>query len=214
MGKYKTIMLTLLVVFAFSAVGAATASATELTLPIWLTTGGEKVAEAKPVLIDGTLILHVKKISALFGGGEILVECNGEFHGTVGPEMKDEITSILDLEGHLNKVSCTVSHSTNTVCTTGKLITVEPVDLPWPTELIKGEPATDLTKEGTKGEIGYSSTCEGIKDKCTSKTESSTFLGNKTTGAEFTFLAATIAKCTFGEGSILGSGIVLGFDVS
>jgi hypothetical protein len=211
MTKYKVIILALFAVFAFSAVAASNALAAHQ----WLK-GGAPITKVggEPSTTEGKILLH--HIGGL--AGELTIECNGKFDGTVGPGVADEITKALTLAGvevtKTKPLSCTVVASKSSVCTTGTLVNVVPVDLPWKTELVlEGTSVFDNITENGKGLPGYETICHEIPITCTGK-DRSKFIKNETTGALLEFLGELKAKCTDGgEGTILGSGIAIGFTV-
>jgi hypothetical protein len=210
MGKYK-VMAALFAVFAFSAVVVASASAHE-----WLTLSGGTISKVESATTVGTIELHNKNISELFGGGEVTVLCMGQFLGTVGPNGTDLISLFENLSaGEQDKLSCTVSKSTNRDCPVGTLVTVEPVNLPWATKLVlSGSVITDDLTADKGGKFGYKVNCV-FADECTNELELSTFAKNISTGAEFSFNESEKANCSIGEGTVSATGgVVLGFLVN
>ena len=212
MRKIHIIGLALVAAFAFSAVAVASASAHE-----WLTLAGVKVEKAEKSTADGLWLVHLKKIGALEGGGELAIHCEGSFDGTVGPGAADKVEKVLGTKGELgtkeSPIKCEVTESTNSICKAKTAVNVETVHLGWATELLLiGSVLYDhFFEEGTKGEPGYETTCNGIGVSCEGL-ERAEFLANLATGAEFTFLGELKAeKCTFGEGFVLGHLVVLGF---
>ena len=212
MRKIHIVGLALVAAFAFSAVAVASASAHE-----WLTKAGAKVEKAEKSTTDGLLLLHLKKIGALEGGGELTVHCEGSFDGTVGPGAADKVEKVLGTKGELgteaSPIKCEVVESTNSICKAKTAVSVIPIHVPWATELLLiGSTLYDhFFEEGTNGQPGYKTTCNGIGVTCEGL-ERAEFLANIETGAEFTFLGELKAeKCTFGEGFVLGHGVVLGF---
>jgi hypothetical protein len=210
MGKYKVMMMALLAVFAFSAVAVSSASAAHS----WLTLGGAAVNTPTAATTDGTLLLLVTKISSLFGSGSIDILCMGQFLGTVGPGSTDSITLFENLSaGEQDKLKCEVSKSTNTICTTGTLVIVEPDNLPWDTLLILiGSTMYDNLEALSGGkEVGYITTCAGVKILCATKLELAKWIENTSTGAVLSFEELLKATCPIGEGFARGTGTVLGF---
>jgi hypothetical protein len=198
-------------VLAFSALAVASASAT-----LWLVNskslvGTEKVAASS----HGLLLLHLLKIPLLGGGGQVLVDCTGLFHGTVGPGAEDEITEVLGLAlSEKNIIKCKVQSSTNTICVTGNEVTVQALHLPWKTLLVLEGNLTWDNFTGTGGETGYESECKGLKPVC-NQNERSHFDENLANGALFLFTGERKTTCTpSGEGTVLGMGEVLGATVS
>jgi hypothetical protein len=207
MSKHKTMMFALLAVFAFSAVATSSAFAAHE----WLFEG-KPITAAKAVLIDGTIILH-KKLTALEGGGEILVTCIGQLHGTVGPGKADSITEVLGSSGEKTKIHCEVTHSTNSFCPVGTLVLVNALKLPWATELVlEGTTVFDNITAAGKGP-GYEAEC--IAKLSCELNDRAKFVENAAAGAVLEFLGELKATCTDGqEGRVLGSGTVLGVTVS
>jgi len=203
-------MMALLAVFAVSAIAVSSASAAHE----WLTLGGAKImSAAENATTDGTIELHNNKIPSLFGGGALTVLCMGQFLGTVGPGSADTITLFESLTAtEQDKLSCTVSKSTNTICTEGTLVTVTPVNLPWATKLVlTGTTIFDDITASKGGAFGYGVTCKSITDECTNSLELSSFVKNISTGAEFNFNEVEKASCTIGEGFLSAKGgVVLG----
>lgn len=207
MRKVQILCAAFVAVLAFGVASVATAAAEEL--PVWLKNGAE-VTKAESALIDGTVILHHKPPN-LLGGGEITTECASQFHGTVGPGMKDEITKVLDSKGKESNLECVVTSSTNGICKAGAAVSVNPDNLPWKTELLLtgGKTVDDLL-----GSPGYSTKCSSIETLCTHEEESS-FVENEANGAVLEFTAANTASCSDGgTTTLLGKGTVLGFTIS
>lgn len=226
MTKVKMLFVAMFALFALSAVAAGTASAANNHR--WLNLAGESLTKAEPALTDGLLLLHHKP-PAILGGGSILIHCDGQFHGTVGPndgstglEAKDNgldlISDVLTLTGVLNSIPCEVLESTNGFCPAGEKVTVIPIHLPWSSELLLFENKVyDHLKEHVtepKGQPGYETTCKSIKTSC-SGLDRSDWLGNDADGALFEFLGTIVNSCSDGgTGTVLGVGLVLDFFVS
>jgi hypothetical protein len=213
MSKYKTMMFALLAIFAFSAVAATSASA-----HTWLTLAGAEVTTATAATSDSELLLlKVTGISGLLGGGEVTVDCDGKFKGTVGPGTADSVTEIEDLAGAKTKIKCKVAASTNSFCKTTNEAEVEAVNLPWKTALIlltNEQVHDDFTTKVGSEKVGYKVTCNGLSNECAVALETSTFHSNLSTGADFVFESGIEAACTTGKGTVKGLGIVLGFLVN
>lgn len=210
MRKIHVLGVVLFVAFSFSAIAVASASAT-----LWLE-NGKSIIVAKVTTVHGTIILHHK------GGiaGNILIECTGLLGGTVGSGAKDEITKVFDLSGKKiletgTGIECLVTESDGIFCSADSKPTVNPLHLPWKTELLLESGNTyDMLEEVTgKGTPGWTSTC--IVTVTCEGSDRAKFIGNGTNGAKFKFEAELKATCDDGgEGTLLGEGEVLGFTVS
>lgn len=218
-----------LTIFALLALGM-TAAVAALAAHKWLNLAGQPLTTlTEPALTDGAWLWHHKP-PAILGGGSILISCDGQFHGTVGPNdgstgletQKDNgldlISDILTLTGQLNAISCEVLESTNAICPRGEKVTVAPIDLPWSSELLLFENVVydhlkqDVTEP--KGQPAFETTCKSIKTSC-SGLDRSKWLGNDTDGALFEFRGELTNNCSDGGTStLLGGFLVLDFFVS
>jgi hypothetical protein len=96
MKKLQVVLMALVAVFALSAVAVSTASAETTLLAEWLI-GGKEVTTTQAIKATGTLDLT--DTGTLFGSAT--VACSGDtFHGTIGPNGTDELTSILNGAGN------------------------------------------------------------------------------------------------------------------
>jgi len=95
MKKLQVVLMALVAVFALSAVAVSTASAETTLLAEWLVGGGTITT---PLAIKATGSLKLTDTGTVFGSAT--VQCNGyTFHGTIGPNGTDELTSILNPAG-------------------------------------------------------------------------------------------------------------------
>jgi hypothetical protein len=146
MRKIHLLGLALVAVFAFGAMTAASAFA-EVGME-WLLHEEAVTAETAvgAIMTEGLLELTDLKVPIF---GSATVDCEGLGEGTIGPNGKDLITSIVDKEGK-NPLKCTG------VKTCEGATEVVPLDLPWETQIILNgtEPRDELLQAG-KGEPGY-----------------------------------------------------------
>ena len=195
------ISVALIAVVACSAMIATSASAAG-----WFR-GSEEIRTTESVDWHGELVFHHT------GGfaGSVLILCTVLSHGTVGASGKDELTKFLGLNNQLDNWPCVV-HTGNGLCAAGTNITVSAKGLPWATQLSTGTPITDAAT-GTGGEVGYSTTCNGITIECRHN-EVLNFSSNGTNGAIFEDPGTGKASCSDGgTGTLLGKMEVLGFTV-
>ncbi len=194
MKHLKMVGLCLGVVFALSAVVAASASAA-----VEWALGGVHVASGMMVSSGGTLKLTDSKVKTL---GSITAQCTVVDEGTVGANGVDEIKSI-------EAKNCT---STNKEC---KNPTAKPVGLPWKTQLL--EVGGKIDDEISAEKLGWNVECETIlfgkvEDECTRKS-TATEVVNVAAGVEAKFSEAVSgkSKCTQSGGE---TGTVNGTDTS
>ncbi len=211
MRKLKSLIPAVLAISAMGAIMATSASAHE-----WLTLSGSKITKEESTTAPGTLALHIKKISALLGGGEMTLLWDYTLIARVVPGNPDTVRSLTVnlMGGEEDKVLAIMSASTNTICKSGTSVTVEPVGLPWNGEF-KFSGSTileDITKSG--GAIGYKFTCSSISIECTGTLELEKFLKNVSTGAELALEELEKLTCTVGEGFASGKRIVEKFLVN
>jgi len=210
MRKIQILGAAFFAVLAFSAIGVANASAHE-----WLTLAGAKLTKAEPSVTDGKLQLRATELSPLIGGGEVEAECTGTFKGTVGLGAADLVELVEGPKGEKDQqIDCTIVKSTNSLCKTGELALLAPLNLDWKTELILGGTNIyddfETEKEGAT-ELGYKLSCKGLENDCLLKLDRAIFLGNNAEGAVFDFLGELVSKCTSGKGTVKGKGTVLKF---
>jgi hypothetical protein len=125
----------------------------------WLFNGAA-ITEATPVDSEGELLLCDNK-GGLFGE-QVCIHCPVLGKGTVGPESKDKITEITNLEG----TSKNITNCTNdTGCPSP--ILAEALHLPWAAEAFEsGTESRDLIGPGTGGEPDWLIECFGVADEC------------------------------------------------
>ncbi len=189
----RTLGLTVVAVFALSAVAASTASAIQ-----WLG-NGHLIGEPILVLSLGPLLLA--DLAAT--GGPVAIACTGRNHGTVGPEARDLILSI-------TATSCSFEEHGACMVTPDPIATA--VHLPWVTRLLTiGGVTRDMIESSGNGTPGWRVDCMTllglVQDECTS-TEGNPKIENMSGGdiAEL-FEASETASCTLGNGT---SGMVTG----
>jgi hypothetical protein len=160
MRKIHLLGLTLLAVFAFSVVAAASASALE-----WLVKG-LTFAGSLPVETTGSLkLIHLK---GGFLEPEVVIECAGTFDGTIegGAAGLGTVTELLESAGHAvtltNQLSCT---SVVGPCTAGTIL-VAPENLPWLTTLeAMATSNLDLFSSAGSGKPAYEIECTALGSK-------------------------------------------------
>jgi hypothetical protein len=168
MKKLQIVGLALVAIFAFSALVASAASATQ-----WLAKGAA-IATAQATTTEGEILIEDM---GAFSKPQIL--CSGLFVGTVGPGTADKINMIEDLEVPAKLAESGVKAIMN--CTfeakgacEGTLAEVEPVNLPWTTELALS--GTTFVDKITSTNAGYKVICKTIlgtlEDTCTGPTGS------------------------------------------
>jgi hypothetical protein len=181
MKKFQIMLLALVVVSAFGAVLAGSASAEITLLAEWLA-GGAVIAANLPSATTGAILLEDTKTIA----GPAAVICKATLDGTVGSNGADTIAELLTpagvkvealpgkgLEGTGAGTACVKQ----TLCaegTTASPIIVWPVGLPWTTTLFLMENGTFLDRvvKTGGGVFGYELLCLvggiNVEDECTS----------------------------------------------
>jgi len=135
MKRLNLLGIVLVAVFALSVIVAATASAVEFLLALWLV-GGVNVTANLAAAGEGELLFEDTKTLL----GKVLLLCSGIGDGTVGPESKGEITKTLTLGTLHTEIPTTVLTEPGLACTdqSGGLCP-EPLvwaeGLPWDTEV-------------------------------------------------------------------------------
>jgi hypothetical protein len=194
MRKIHIVGVSLVAMFAFLAVGAASAFAEGE----WLA-NGEKIMVA--LAADTSGALHLINLKSAGGAVLVEVECNGLFEGTVGPGAADSVTDLINLSnetigglGDTNekKLNCTVTATAKELgdCTaTGELAEVLPTNLnlelgtTWTTtvELMTGTPMVylDLFPATSGYEVKCKTSLGELENKCEGAT--SAFLENMET---------------------------------
>lgn len=213
MKKIQILGAAFFAVLAFGAVSAVSASA-----HLWLTLSGTDITSKTAV--DGystDLTLITTKLPALLGGGEVQVLCDGASQGFVGPGAEDETTLLEELAPGTKKdkeIDCTVKVSTNSLCKTGELALMTPINLPWHTELVltgTGLVLDDITAPTGGKTVGYTISCKGLSNTCEVSLELIDLKGNTTEGADFEFKKYEKATCkSGGEGFAEGLTLILG----
>jgi|SRR5215831_10633926 len=219
MKRFYVIGVALVAVLAFSALAAASASATFL-LAEWLLNGvAIPAGQTDTVEIAGELLLEDKEGVAIIGHAMVL--CSGIFVGTVTSESLDTVTEVLSLEKTAPPILCPVQEGCESSTATAD---VSPVGLPWETEAELFEQAgttvfVDLIRKGTE-KVGWKlENCLvfGLPqtDECTTTTEGISELSLEGTTLIGSFspalnaLTATkLAKCS--ASSAAESGVVEG----
>jgi hypothetical protein len=214
MSKLYLVAFAVLAVAAFSAFMASSA----LAVTQWLEDGNVIAAgEVLPVDVEGELTLT----NELFGI-KTPIDCSGLFEGTVESGGKDTITDAFDLLGNIagtldaadtNKtpISCEVLSGG---CTAGTLAEVWVVKLNlelgavWKTQLVlEGAAFVDELEAGA----GYEVTCKGslgtITTECTG-TVTKAEATNETGGVLGKQLGTEKIKCTVGEATVGGEGLI------
>ena len=128
MKRIQILGVSLLALFALSAIVANIASAETTLLAEWLKNGAAITVETASKS-EGTIILEDTKLG-------IGVLCSGIFDGTVGPNGEDLITKVLSLAGVAVSLSALLECSTDKFCESGTDVLVSPDGLPWKTLLI------------------------------------------------------------------------------
>lgn len=213
--------LSLVAVFAFSAIAASAAFAEEA---LWLVNGVEPAAGVhEPIEIDGLLTLTDVKAP----GGASSVHCEGTFDGWVGHAGEDEIEAVLTvskelLEGAKEDGTGAVQDllecpPVSGACETSMEADVETIGLPWMTllELVGTQFVDDITSLSSLGLVGYMVTCltilGEILDECTVALATAIIdTGAETLTGLFEELEA--GNCSLGgekSGSVEGEGLFL-----
>jgi hypothetical protein len=177
MKKLQAVMLALVAVFAFSAIGVASASAETTKVHNWLANG----VVVKENLASETLgELLLEDTETLIGKAAVI--CHGILDGTVGVNGADSITKLLTAEG-TSEIGTPLAGPglvcrSETGCaasTTESPIEVWAVGLPWKTLLFLTEAGEtlDLVEGTTAGaKFGFELLCLilGVNtvDECTS----------------------------------------------
>jgi hypothetical protein len=200
MTRFKIIGLTLVAVFAISAVVASAASAAQ-----WLL-NGKVITSAVSIKSKSSGKLLLADLAAPSGG--TYIECEGTDEGSVGPGVKDAVKNI-------TATSCVFQSGKSGACEASGKVTAAALHLPWSTEVVtvSGKNRDKLT--GTGGNPGWDVTCVvlgvfEVSDECTSAA-AEPLLANVAGGVDATFEAAETASCTKGNGS---SGMVIGTDLN
>jgi len=186
MSKIKILGLAIMAMFAFSVVGASSASAAEwgLCKDVAGKTGEfEDSLCTKLTAVPGTGLYEFEKLTAAIPvhgktvgklkltdmgapGGASTIECEGTLEGSVGPGKEDSVT----------KTTTTSCVRVSGSCEAGHAITAEPLNLPWKTELLlEGGKVRDMIMNGGKGTPGWKVECTvlgfvKIQDECTGET--------------------------------------------
>jgi hypothetical protein len=200
MKRIRIIGLTLVAVFAITAVVASSASALQ-----WLINGRSIAA---PVAVKSSSVGSLLLADLAATGGSTAILCTGTDEGTVGPGNKDSITKI-------TATGCSFESGKNGVCEASKPVTAGALHLPWTTELLTVGGKTRDMLTGTGGNVGWKVECTVAKifkvsDECTSAT-AEPLMTNVTGGVDATFEASETASCTKGNST---SGMVIGTDLN
>jgi hypothetical protein len=203
MRKVHILGLAMFAVLAFSVVSTAVASA---ETALWLANGNEITA---PILAETAGELLLENVIPLIGTIDIL--CSGIFDGFVSSEGKDEVTEVLNLSGVAEKpLNCTVHSSTNSsLCAENELANVEPINLPWLSQL-------ELSTEAAfTDDLGSGSKLPGYKVECVTTKSKNTCEGlifgtstNNTGGVLQVSLLEEAKTCELGKGFSEGEGEV------
>jgi len=170
--KKHLLGLTLLAVFAFSAVLASSASAEVTLLAEWLKNGTAVVAALEALSGEELTLGHL---------GLAEVKCSGFFDGLVEANGKDIIESVLNLANELvgeKLVGLPVLCESLKTCEKTGDVEVWPVNLPWVTNLYLMESGSflDLFSNGGKGNPGFNVACLvlgiALDEECTGETSS------------------------------------------
>jgi len=169
----------------------------------WLL-NGEPITTAAAVTSAGTLLLG--DLAAT--GGEVAIVCEGTDKGTVGPEAKDEVTS-------MTATACTFESGKNGSCTASDAVTARAVHLPWLTLLVSVAEVTRDKLTGSAGAPGWQVECTvggiiKVSDECTSANALPDVV-NLASGVDTEFLATETAGCSLGTAT---SGMVIGSDLT
>jgi len=140
-------------------------------------------------------------------GTGVKISCEGTDEGTIGPEGKDEETTVTE-----NLASCKVLAGSGTC---KKILAVKAINLPWHTQL---EESRDVISSSGAGTPGWLVECEGflgikVDDSCTLE-EGSTAVKNLEAGTLETVFDAESgeANCSVGgekQGLVIGAVIIL-----
>ncbi len=223
MRRFKVLGVAIFAVLLLSVAVAATASAVEFLLALWLLNGANVVS---PVLVDQEGELELRSLNGGGFGVKAIALCSGILDGFVEANSLDLITELLTLTG--TAVSLTELVEPGLACTNVENCT-EPLawaDLPttgWVTE-------AELMVDGTETFFvdlllgaGYYVNCMGglipFSELCATP-ETAVKLTNETNGtidAEFTDAFQTLAglplaECSAGganSGEVVGLGIIL-----
>ncbi len=216
MKRFQILGCTLIAVFAFGVISAASASA---ETAFWLE-DGVAITALESTVTKGTVFL-----TNLALGSEVTVKCVGEFVGSVGANGEDEITEVISN----GKKSGTPLTGEDILCevTVGGLCTLKsdaevwPVQLPWHTHLLLVAPIgtnkveyLDILLAETNKIPGYEVKCSGplgaFSNECKGQTSSgventATISMNGVFSAE---LGTEAVPCTLGEGITAGEGLL------
>jgi hypothetical protein len=174
--KHQMLGLSLVAVFAFSAIIATTAFGAEFLLAEWLLSGAA-ITELISTTTEGKLLLEDEKVPI---AGKVSVICEGVLDGSVGPNGEDEITEVLNLSGTKITLGGTeLTCEKQSECE--EAAKVAPIDLPWDTELQLEEPG-GLFRDLVVSAAGYEVTCKvfGISstDECKATLDSGGLVSN------------------------------------
>jgi hypothetical protein len=215
MRKLQIMGLALFAMFAFGSVLVTSAFAEEA---LWLE-DGKDITVATSADTEGLILLTNLTIL-----GNVEIDCEGLFDGTVGPGMEDEITQILSSAGVLigtnltgTALNCTVEN--NGLCNLNELAELWGDNLPWKSliELMAVAPPAeflDLLFGPAGKEPGYELRCNGITNLCEGNTSTGV---TSTVGGDVTMEfneAAPISSekskfCESGTGDVFGTGLIL-----
>jgi len=173
MRKLQLLGVSLVAVFAFGVLTAASASAVVVTLLAEWLVNGAAVANEQAVITEGTILLEDTQS---FGKADI--ECSGILDGVVSVDGLDRISEVLLLDkvtvvGSTPLVGNSIACSSNNILCSAPL--VWPVNLPWETLM-------ELLEDGTEkffailieGKPGWYVECSGTvgkpTDECTAPT--------------------------------------------
>jgi hypothetical protein len=221
MKRFRLMGVTMVALFAFGAILAASASAATFLLAEWLD-GGTAVTTELLTEVTGELLLEDVKLKSA-------VLCSGVLDGWVGPNSLDYVSEVLTLGGgSVNTTALSASGlscTPQTGCESGKAATAWAVNLGWETEAelmedTGGPFLVDLltSTHGAKT-VGWELECTVLlvkdSDECTVTEgvaeltlEGTALLGSFSDG--FTELAGLkLAECTLGgaeTGVVEGNG--------
>jgi hypothetical protein len=159
MRKMQLLGVSLLALFAFGVLTAASASAAFL-LAEWLL-NGVAITANDVVEITGELLLEDNKVPLI---GKSAVLCSGSFDGWVGPNSLDWISEVLNVAKEAISttplVGLALSCTAQTGCETNTAVSVWPVGLPWTTEVELLEQGaeiffSDLLKSANGTQLGW-----------------------------------------------------------
>ncbi len=214
MKTLKILGITLIAIFAFGVITAASASA---ETAFWLA-GGNAITALTSTASAGLLLLSFK-----IGVERTTVHCDVEFFGSVGANGEDEVNEMLSSEGNKTGVPLTGTAakcqvSTGGLCTFGATGEVWPTELPWHTHLLLlAAPEPEyldiyLAETGKlpgfevkcPGPLGtFSVECKGMTSSSLQNTGGPTLLESFGPGAK-----SENMPCTIGEGLIEGEMLV------